>query len=56
MAVIEFRTLGALDLRGLDGHQLHSLLAQPKRVALLAYLCVANPGGFHRRDSLLGGG
>lgn len=54
MAVIEFRTLGALDLRSADGHQLHSLLAQPKRVALLAYLCVANPGAFHRRDSLLG--
>lgn len=54
MAVIEFRTLGALDLRDVDGHQLHSLLAQPKRMALLAYLCVANPGSFHRRDSLLG--
>jgi DNA-binding SARP family transcriptional activator/predicted Ser/Thr protein kinase len=54
MAVIEFRTLGALDLRSTEGHQLHSLLAQPKRVALLTYLCIANPGGFHRRDSLLG--
>ncbi|MFN2636974.1 MAG: protein kinase [Gemmatimonadaceae bacterium] len=54
MAVIEFRTLGGLDLRSADGRQLHSLLAQPKRVALLAYLCIANPRGFHRRDALLG--
>jgi serine/threonine protein kinase/DNA-binding SARP family transcriptional activator len=54
MAVIEFRTLGTLDLRRTDGPELHSLLAQPKRVALLAYLCVANPRGFHRRDTLLG--
>lgn len=54
MPVIEFRTLGTLDLRRTDGSELHSLLAQPKRVALLAYLCVANPRGFHRRDTLLG--
>ena len=30
------------------------MLAQPKRVALLAYLCIAQPRGFHRRDTLLG--
>jgi len=54
MTVIEFRTLGTLDLRRADGTALHSLLAQPKRVALLAYLCIAKPRGFHRRDTLLG--
>src|SRR5687768_18410290 len=54
MATIEFRTLGTLDVRRTDGTELHSLVAQPKRVALLAYLCVANPRGFHRRDRLLG--
>ena len=54
MPVIEFGTLGTLDLRGADGRELHSLLAQPKRIALLAYLCVAQPRGFHRRDTLLG--
>jgi DNA-binding SARP family transcriptional activator/Tol biopolymer transport system component len=53
MAVIEFRTLGTLDLRRSDGTELHSLLAQPKRLALLAYLCIARPQGFHRRDTLL---
>jgi serine/threonine-protein kinase len=51
--VVEFRTLGTLDLRADDGRELHSLLAQPKRIALLAYLCVAEPGGYHRRDTLL---
>jgi serine/threonine-protein kinase len=54
MPVIEFRTLGTLDLRVADGRELHSLLAQPKRIALLAYLCIAQPRGFHRRDTLLG--
>jgi serine/threonine-protein kinase len=54
MPVVEFRTLGGLDLRAADGRELHSLLAQPKRVALLAYLCIAEPRGFHRRDTLLG--
>jgi serine/threonine-protein kinase len=51
--MIEFRTLGGLDLRGAPGETLHSLAAQPKRLALLAYLCVAAPRGFHRRDTLL---
>jgi serine/threonine-protein kinase len=54
MPVIAFRTLGTLDLRGADGRELHSLLAQSKRMALLAYLCIAQPRGFHRRDTLLG--
>lgn len=54
MSTIQFRTLGTLDLRAADGRELHSLLAQPKRVALLAYLCIAQPRGYHRRDTLLG--
>ncbi len=54
MSVIEFRTLGTMDLRAADGRELHSLLAQPKRIALLAYLCIAEPRGYHRRDTLLG--
>jgi DNA-binding SARP family transcriptional activator/Tol biopolymer transport system component len=52
--MIQFRTLGALDLRRTDGPELDSLLAQPKRIALLAYLCLASPRGFHRRDTILG--
>ena len=54
MPAIQFRTLGTLDLRAADGRELHSLLAQPKRIALLAYLCIAQPRGYHRRDTLLG--
>jgi len=43
-----------MQLRAEDGHELHSVLAQPKRQALLLYLAVARPQGFHRRDTLLG--
>ena len=52
--MIELRTLGTLDLHSAEGRELNSLLAQPKRIALLAYLCIAQPRGFHRRDTLLG--
>jgi len=53
--MIELRTLGTLALRDTTkGLELHSLVAQPKRVALLAYLAIAKPRGFHRRDTLLG--
>jgi serine/threonine-protein kinase len=54
MSTIQFRTLGTLDLRAADGRELHSLLAQPKRIALFAYLCITQPRGFHHRDTLLG--
>ena len=52
--MIEFRTLGALELLGPDGREHRAVLTQPKRVALLAYLAVATPHRFHRRDTLLG--
>ncbi len=45
--------LGALNLLGVGGHELKSVLAQPKRVALLAYLAAATPRRLHRRDSLV---
>ena len=51
--MVEFRVLGALNLLGAGGHELKSVLAQPKRVALLAYLATATPRRLHRRDSLL---
>jgi adenylate cyclase len=50
--MIEFRTLGALELRR-DGVEVRSVLSQPKRLALLAYLAVATPRGYHGRDRLL---
>ncbi len=49
---IALRTFGALDLSGVPDAE--SLLRQPKRAALLVYLVVAQPRGFHRRDRLLG--
>src|SRR3989454_4389221 len=52
--VIELRLLGGLNLRRDDGRELDSALTQPKRVALLAYLALAAPHRFHRRDTLLG--
>jgi DNA-binding SARP family transcriptional activator/TolB-like protein len=52
--MIELRTLGLLDLRGPDGREVRSVLAQPKRLALLVYLATGAPGGFARRDTLLG--
>jgi hypothetical protein len=51
--MIRFRALGALDLVRSEGPEIRTVLAQPKRVALLAYLAVARPTGFHRRDRLL---
>lgn len=51
--IIEFRTLGAVDLTAADGGDLTPLIRQPKRVALLAYLMIAGRGAFVRRDKLL---
>ena len=51
--MIEFHTLGETSLRAPDGRELRSVLVQPKRVALLAYLALDRPLRFHRRDELL---
>src|SRR6266446_227044 len=51
--LVELRILGGLNLLGASGRELSSVLAQPKRVALLAYLVAATPRRLHRRDSLL---
>ena len=51
--MIELRMLGRLSLTGADGREAPTLLGQPRRFALLAYLAAATPRGFHRRDSLL---
>ena len=53
MVEFEFRTLGTLNLIAPGGRELRSVLAQPKRIALLAYLAAATPRRFHQRDSLL---
>jgi serine/threonine-protein kinase len=51
--MIEFRTLGAVSLKDAGAGDVDSVLAQPKRLALLAYLALARPRGFHRRNTLL---
>jgi DNA-binding SARP family transcriptional activator len=50
--MIELRTLGALGLRSAEGTPLASVLAQPRRIALLCYLALESPRGFQRRDTL----
>jgi hypothetical protein len=54
MSAIQFHTLGSIDLSGAAQRGLRSVLVGPKRVALLAYLVLARPRGFRRRDTLLG--
>ena len=44
--------LGTLDLKGADGRAVHAILAQPKRLALLAYLAIHTDQGA-RRDSVV---
>lgn len=51
--MIHLRTLGGLDLVGSTGHPVRSVLTQPRRLALFAYLVLARPRTFHRRDKLL---
>lgn len=51
--MIQLRTLGGVDLRGSDGLAVRSIVAQPKRFALLTYLALTNPQGFRRRDTLV---
>jgi serine/threonine-protein kinase len=51
---MRFFTLGTLDLRTDRGDRVQAVLAQPKRVALLAYLAAAEPGATTSRDTLHG--
>lgn len=51
-SVIDLRTLGRLDLTQ-NGREVTAVLHQPKRLGLLAYLAIATPRRYHRRDALL---
>ncbi|MGH7539511.1 MAG: AfsR/SARP family transcriptional regulator, partial [Gemmatimonadota bacterium] len=53
MAVIEFHTLGKIDLAGVEEDAVEAVLRGPKRLGLLAYLALARPGEHVRRDTLL---
>ena len=50
--MVELRLLGVLELRGEGGAPLSAVLAQPKRLALLAYLALAPGLSFRRRDTV----
>src|SRR3954466_9366874 len=52
--MIRFHLLGVIDIRDQNGQVISAAVAQPKRLALLAYLTAASPRGPHRRDTLLG--
>lgn len=49
----QLRILGPMDLRAHDGSPVEAVLAQPKRLALLAYLALEGRGGLVQRDLLL---
>lgn len=51
--VIQLRTLGRIDVLGSDGTSCDAVVAQPKRMALLAFLALASARGFVRRDTLV---
>ena len=51
--MIRFFTLGGLDLSDSERGELRTVLTQPKRAALLAYLALADSSGFRRRDTLV---
>jgi DNA-binding SARP family transcriptional activator len=50
--MLEFRTLGTIDIRGEDGRRIESVLLHSKRLSLLAYLCAIHPPCLCRRDTL----
>jgi DNA-binding SARP family transcriptional activator len=52
--MISLKSFGTLDLQRDENRSLQAILTQPKRLALVVYLAVATPRGFHRRDTLLG--
>jgi Tol biopolymer transport system component/DNA-binding SARP family transcriptional activator len=51
--MLSLRLLGEIRLTGSSGLEIDTLVRQPKRLALLAYLSTPEPGTWHRRDMLL---
>lgn len=52
--MLRLRLLGPLALEHEDGRPVRSVLAQPRRFALLAYLAAVHPPASRRRDTILG--
>lgn len=53
LPMVQLFTLGSVDLRDEDGSAQDSFLSGSKRLALLAYLALARPHGFQRRDTVV---
>jgi serine/threonine-protein kinase len=51
--MIELRVLGDVEVRTDQAQGRSIAVTQPKRLALLLYLALAEPGGFHSRDQLM---
>jgi DNA-binding SARP family transcriptional activator len=51
--MLEFRTLGAIDLKRVDGQRTEPVSLSSKPLSLLAYLCASCPPRLHRRDTLI---
>lgn len=51
--LIELRALGTAAVRDANGVKVAAALAEPKRFAVLLYLVLARPHGFHHRDDLI---
>lgn len=51
--MIALRVLGTVEVRTGQDHRADVVSVQPKRLALLLYLALAEPMGFHARDRLL---
>lgn len=51
--MLHLAVMGRLELRNADGGMVTSVLAQPKRFGLLAYLAIARPQGFRSRSEIL---
>jgi DNA-binding SARP family transcriptional activator len=51
--MIDLRVLGSLDIRPQDGSVPMAALTQPKRIALLVYLALAEPPGPKSRDRIM---
>src|SRR5919106_2553121 len=49
--MLRFHTLGSFELLEGQPPAVRLIPTQPKRLALLAYLALAHPRGFHRRDT-----
>ncbi|MEA2763662.1 MAG: hypothetical protein QOK07_66 [Gemmatimonadaceae bacterium] len=51
--MVRLRVLGSTELAEDGARDLDAILAQPKRLAIVVYLALARPRGFHRREVLL---